>query len=124
MSCGFSSANHSLSNTDPGLDPAGLADNGGPTETIALLLTSPAINAGDNAVCRTPPVDGVDQRGEPRFNSRDPNCDIGAFEVQFAQPAPAASGAVLLIMLAALAALGWHRVATGPTRPWRLSPLP
>jgi len=92
MSCGFSSANHSLSNTDPGLDPAGLADNGGPTQTIALLLTSPAIDAGDNAVCRTPPVDGVDQRGEPRFSSRDANCDIGAFEVQRAQPAPAASG--------------------------------
>jgi hypothetical protein len=33
-SCGFSSANHSLTNTDPKL--AALADNGGPTQTMAL----------------------------------------------------------------------------------------
>lgn len=60
---------------DPKLGP--LADNGGPTQTMALLKGSPAINAGDpskpgskgTAACA---VD--DQRGAPR------NCDIGAYE--------------------------------------------
>jgi hypothetical protein len=42
-SCGFGDA--SLSNTDPLLGP--LADNGGPTETHALLAGSPAINRGN-----------------------------------------------------------------------------
>ena len=34
---------------DTGLD-AGLADNGGPTQTIALLAGSPAIDKGSNAL--------------------------------------------------------------------------
>ena len=34
--CGFSTANGSLNNINPDLDPAGLEDNGGPTLTIAL----------------------------------------------------------------------------------------
>ncbi|MEO0821679.1 MAG: choice-of-anchor Q domain-containing protein [Pseudomonadota bacterium] len=33
---------------DPGLDPAGLQDNGGPTLTLALVSGSPAIDAGTN----------------------------------------------------------------------------
>ena len=57
-------------NTDPLLDPAGLQDNGGPTMTIALQATSPAINAGDPAA---PPRD---QRGYVRQDAP----DIGAFE--------------------------------------------
>ena len=64
-----------------GLDPAGLQDNGGPTQTIALLPTSPAVGHGAMV---TDPVTGLpittDQRGEPR-NS---NPDIGAFETQTA----------------------------------------
>src|SRR3989304_997819 len=35
-SCGFSIANNSPSNTNPLLDPAGLKNNGGSTQTIAL----------------------------------------------------------------------------------------
>ncbi len=54
-----------------------LTDNGGPTETMALLPGSPAIGAGDNA-------------GAPEFDQRGPGfprivngtVDIGAFEVQ------------------------------------------
>ena len=34
---------------DAGLDPSGLQNNGGPTQTIALSVTSLAINSGDNA---------------------------------------------------------------------------
>jgi hypothetical protein len=64
-----------------------LADNGGPTQTHALLTGSPAIDAG-------PPTDGVpiacpppaiDQRGvtRPWDGNADstPRCDIGSFEL-------------------------------------------
>jgi len=63
---------------DPKLDPAGLADHGGSTPTIALLDDSPARDAGGAALCAAPPVDGVDQRGVTRPIGA--QCDIGAFE--------------------------------------------
>lgn len=51
--------------TNPGLGP--LTDNGGPTETMALLPGSPAIDAGSNALVAidpaTGPPIGTDQRG-------------------------------------------------------------
>ena len=61
-----------------------LANNGGPTQTMALLAGSPAIDAGNPAK----PGSGkgacelVDQRGQPRAVSGagKPICDIGAFE--------------------------------------------
>jgi len=53
-----------------------LANNGGPTQTIALESGSPAINAGDPEVCANAPVKGVDQRGYVRAT----DCSIGAFE--------------------------------------------
>jgi hypothetical protein len=46
-----------------------LADNGGPTETMALPTGSPAIDVA--VTC-----DGYDQRGTPRAAP----CDSGAFE--------------------------------------------
>ena len=61
-----------MQNTDPMLGP--LTDNGGPTETHALLSGSPAIDNGQPAGCPQ-----VDQRGVPR--SQNGLCDIGAFEV-------------------------------------------
>jgi len=76
--CAFTGT--SLSNTNPMLDPAGLADNGGPTQTIALLSGSPAINAGDADVCATAPVNGVDQRGYVRPGTGYATCSIGAYE--------------------------------------------
>jgi hypothetical protein len=78
--CGFSSLTVSLSNTDPLLDPAGLANNGGPTQTIALQGGSPAINAGDETVCALPPVNNLDQRGHRRPGGGAANCSIGAYE--------------------------------------------
>ena len=50
---------------DPGLDPNGLQQNGGPTETIALVSGSPAIDAGSNALAVDPQGDPLttDQRG-------------------------------------------------------------
>ncbi len=68
---------------DPNL--GALADNGGPTHTFALLVGSPAIDAGNNVACAAAPVSGLDQRGATRPTDGDANssvvCDIGAFEL-------------------------------------------
>jgi hypothetical protein len=52
-----------------------LANNGGPTQTHALLLGSDARDAGDDAAC---PAE--DQRGEQR--PKGDHCDIGGFEAE------------------------------------------
>ena len=65
-------------NTDPRLGP--LADNGGPTQTRALLAGSPAIDAGSNDC----PPPATDQRGVARPQGA--SCDIGAFESQPGKP--------------------------------------
>src|SRR5439155_829360 len=70
----------SFCNTNPLLDPAGLARNGGPTQTIALEAGSRAINAGDETVCAAPPVNNLDQRGFVRPGMGATNCSIGAYE--------------------------------------------
>ena len=58
-----------------------LADNGGPTQTHALLPSSPAIDAGNNALAvdQSGVLLATDQRSEDRFIGA---VDIGAFEVQ------------------------------------------
>jgi hypothetical protein len=58
--------------TDPKLGP--LADNGGPTLTMALLPGSPAIDAGNTSLAPT-----SDQRGFPRPAGL--AADIGAYEL-------------------------------------------
>ena len=82
-----------LLNVDPMLGP--LADNGGPTETMALLPGSPAINAGNSALA-------VDAHGQPlQFDQRGPGfprivgsrVDMGAFEVQVVIPSLTGSSA-------------------------------
>lgn len=84
------------------LVPGGLADNGGPTQTIALALVSgnPAIDTGNAATCAAAPVSSVDQRGYTRPTA----CDIGAYEAQpptvaahadVTAPATSAAGAVV-----------------------------
>ena len=65
---------YDLQNADPLLDTLG--DNGGPTQTIALLEGSPAIDAGFCAGDQELPPVTTDQRGAPRGEQ----CDIGAFE--------------------------------------------
>jgi CSLREA domain-containing protein len=78
-SCGLTNGvNGNIVGVDPLLGP--LANNGGPTQTIALLLGSQVINAGDSAVCTNPPVNGVDQRGYARPGSGHTQCSIGAYE--------------------------------------------
>jgi hypothetical protein len=93
-SCDFSAANGSLSNTDPQLDPLGLQDNGGPTQTVAVCMgigvpvgctaASPAIDAGDQAVCAAAPVSNLDQRGFVRPGTGLTSCSIGAYEADTA----------------------------------------
>jgi hypothetical protein len=63
--------------TDPAPMLGPLQDNGGPTFTHALLIGSPAVDAGDSSVCVAPDND-TDQRGFPRPVGA--SCDIGAFE--------------------------------------------
>jgi hypothetical protein len=70
-SCNFTNSG-SLNSTDPRLGP--LANNGGSTETMLLLLGSPAIDGGDTNFF--PPSD---QRGFARPNGSAP--DIGAVEM-------------------------------------------
>ena len=80
--CGFSTANNSQPSTNPLLGP--LADNGGPTQTHALLTGSPAIDKGNSFGATT------DQRGESRPHdfASIPNVpggdgsDIGSFELE------------------------------------------
>jgi len=78
-SCAFAEAGD-LNNTDPMLGP--LANNGGPTQTHALLPGSPAIDAGSSDC----PPPATDQRGVSRPQDGDGGagavCDVGAFELE------------------------------------------
>lgn len=82
--CGLTSG-MSLPNGVAGLDPAGLKDNGGPTNTIALTAASDAIDLGLNDVCADAvTLNNLDQRGATRSIDGDgingAACDAGAFE--------------------------------------------
>ena len=90
--CGFASATGDQVGTAavpiaPGLGP--LADNGGPTRTMALVAGSPAIDAGDPAGCpdfgQPPSPLATDQRGAARPADGDgvggAVCDAGAYEL-------------------------------------------
>jgi CSLREA domain-containing protein len=80
-SCDFT-ATGSRNDTDPLLDPNGLANNGGPTQTIALQPSSPAIDVVPKDDCPA-----TDQRGFLRPAPGQTDCDVGAFELN-AVPAP------------------------------------
>jgi hypothetical protein len=81
---GTISGGGAITGVDPLLDPAGLINNGGTVRTIALQLTSPALDGGSSAIAGS----STDQRGLTRPfdfpgtpNSGD-GADIGAFEAQ------------------------------------------
>ena len=69
--CGFLPGDNNNILSPAFLEP--LADNGGPTQTHAPQLVSPAIDAGSTSL-------GVDQRGAARPSGAAP--DIGAYETQ------------------------------------------
>jgi hypothetical protein len=78
--CGFDQEGDQVDVTEGQLNLGPLQDNGGPTETHALLTGSVAID-------QIPEVDCVDADGEPlttdqRGFPRDSMCDVGSFEVQ------------------------------------------
>jgi hypothetical protein len=85
-SCGFSGTSVNNSTT-LNLDPLGLRDNGGPTQTIALEATSQAVDFIPVANCTdqsspTPLPLTTDQRGFARPDAGNPNfCDAGAYEL-------------------------------------------
>ena len=63
-----------------GLSPDGLRDNGGPTDTISLLATSPAVDSVPFDACSdTEGRFSADQRGIARPQAA--ACDAGAFEL-------------------------------------------
>ncbi|MCB9137335.1 MAG: DUF839 domain-containing protein [Caldilineaceae bacterium] len=84
--CGLSDG---VNNNQIGADPLleSLADNGGPTETMAIPADSPAINSGLPPLIMAASGDAIaavacpatDQRGLSRPQGA--GCDIGAFEV-------------------------------------------
>jgi fibronectin-binding autotransporter adhesin len=62
---------------DPLFDPGGLKNNGGPTQTIAFLPGSPAIDAVPPTGANCP---ATDQRGVARPQPTGGACDSGAYE--------------------------------------------
>ncbi len=103
VSCGWGSANGSMSSTNPLL--GALADNGGPTQTMALLPGSPAI---DGVTYNSPNgAPAADQRGVSRpQGARD---DIGAYEYQgqavASVPAMNEWGLITFVLCAGIAAV-------------------
>jgi hypothetical protein len=101
-------------NIDPLLGP--LQNNGGPTQTMALLPTSPAIDAGNNAA---PGLPATDQRGLNRVVNN--VVDIGAFEYQppgttralTAAPNPSVLGRLVTLTATVTGAAPGSNVPTG-----------
>lgn len=72
--CGFSTSDGSVNNVNPNVGP--LADNGGPTQTMAVLPGSVAYHLVPIADCPT-----TDQRGAARpGSSGGTTCDAGSYE--------------------------------------------
>lgn len=105
-------------NAGCGVMPAGdpklsaLANNGGPTQTMALNVSSAALDKGNNSICSASPVNNLDQRGVSRPQPPGGICDVGAYELLQA-PAEVPEADTLLLMgggLGGLATwLGWQR---------------
>ncbi len=83
---GFTAAGDQVGTATSPIDPllAPLGDYGGPTQTMALLPGSPAIDSGDSSLIPIDPTTGnpyaLDQRGFLRVAGG--NVDLGAFESQ------------------------------------------
>lgn len=84
-SCGFTDHAVSTSNAQIG----NLANNGGPTMTMALAATSPAVGAGSASMCQAAGINNIDQRLRPRNAGARAVCDIGAYDTGASGPSAA-----------------------------------
>ena len=110
--CGFTTASHSMSNTDPQVGP--LASNGGPTQTMALPPSgSPAVDSipGSATGC----TGTTDQRGVIRPQGT--GCDIGAYELaQSGSGTPSVpTGLTVTSTKSNSVSLSWNASAGNPT---------
>jgi hypothetical protein len=109
--------------TTPGL-ASGLANNGGPTQTIALALGSPAIDAGANSIGgQTIPT--VDQRGAirgPAGLNAGAVVDIGAYEASSSYLVSTLTDSTAVGTLRS--ALGWANVSTNANPEQVSNPVP
>ncbi|HUA36326.1 MAG TPA: choice-of-anchor Q domain-containing protein [Candidatus Binataceae bacterium] len=118
--CKFTQSTSINNATGLKLDPQGLHNNGGPTETVALLEGSTASDQIPVADC-TDLASGdpitTDQRGEPRPDPEDlpgGRCDIGAYEFQQpASPIDCSNAAASAPNLVALAPVFFPEQITG-----------
>jgi hypothetical protein len=97
-SCNFNNTGD-LNDTDPKLGP--LHNNGGATQTEALLPGSPAIDAGNSTGCTDGKghLLGNDQRGyhrpgDPKLTA---GCDMGAYEVRLGLKAHSKAGSRIVL---------------------------
>jgi hypothetical protein len=90
--CGFTTGTPKFDkvNTDPLL--AALANNGGPTDTMALGAGSPALDAAGPSC----PPPATDQRGITRPQGT--ACDMGAFELVVVVPSPSPTATALPLL--------------------------
>jgi hypothetical protein len=81
LTCNFNNTGD-LNKKNPSLGP--LKKNGGPTQTMALKTGSPAIDAGNPGGCtdNSGQLLTTDQRGQPRPDTGETGCDMGAYESQ------------------------------------------
>ena len=113
---------------DPGLDPNGLQNNGGPTQTIALVTGSPAIDAGSNALAVDPTTGQpltTDQRGAlrgPAGLNAGTTVDIGAYEASSSYLVTSTADTTDVGTLRA--AVGWANVSTNANPANVASPAP
>jgi len=109
-----------LINTDPLL--GALQDNGGPTQTYALLPGSPAIDAGDPKF--TPPP-YYDQRDQDFWRVRNGRIDVGSFEVQVGStPSPTPTPTASPTPTATATASATPTATATPTLTPRPTPVP
>lgn len=109
--CGFSTASHSMSNTDPRLGP--LANNGGSTQTMALPSGSPGVDAIPTSTSGCPGT--TDQRGISR--PQGVGCDVGAYElVQSGSGTPSVpTGLKVTGTTSSSVSLSWNASTGSPT---------
>ena len=76
------------------------ANNGGPTNTHALVAGSPAVDLAPSAACAAAPINGVDQRSYPRnvdgnASASANECDAGA--VEYLSSPPPTTGDIVIV---------------------------